>query len=174
MTCVHNSLLRGINAVHRQCVNVAARGSSQDKLDFANFAFLWSELLHEHHDQEEEHFFPGINELAGVPNLMDANVQEHAVFHDGIDRYAEYLKRVRESKESLDGEKLKAIIESFMPALHTHLVNEIDTLVALEKYGDKTDWQKWFQEQVGRVIRELMGQYEYRVRTAAVLEGVLY
>ncbi len=145
MTCVHNSLLRGINAVHRQCVNVAARGSSKDKLDFANFAFLWSDMLSEHHTQEEEHVFPGINELTGVPGLMDSNVQEHAAFHDGIDQYAEHLKRVKEGKEDLDGVKLKGIIESFMPALHIHLVNEIDTLVALEKYADKVDWQKWFQ-----------------------------
>ena len=36
--------------------------------------------------------------------------------------------------------------DSFMPILRTHLENEIDTLVGLEKYADKCDWGAWFQK----------------------------
>lgn len=49
-----------------------------------------------------------------------------------------------------------------MPELHTHLGNVIDTLVDLEKY-DKVDWDAWFKKEVGNMIKELMGQYEYWV-----------
>lgn len=163
MSIVHNSLIRGINSVYNQCVNVSARGSNKDKVDFANYAFQWTEWVHEHHNLEEESLFPQINELAGVPGLMDANVNEHAGFHDGIIEYAEYLKNVKEEKQELSGETVKSFIDAFMPTLHTHLVNEIDTLVTLEKYDDKVNWIQWFNKEVDKMIKSFMAEYDYRV-----------
>lgn len=103
-----------------------------------------------------------MGEIAGVPGLMDVNSNEHAVFHDKITQYAEHLKDVIHGKEKLDGEKVKTLIDSVMPELDAHLRNEIDTLVDLEKY-DKVDWDAWFKKEVGQMIKELMGQYGYRV-----------
>jgi GTP-binding protein EngB required for normal cell division len=162
MSIVHNCLIRGINSVYNQCIKVSTRGTDTDKLDFANYAFQWTEMVHEHHSSEDSAIFPSMSEIAGVPGLMDVNTSEHAVFHDKIGQYAEYLKGVVQGKEELDGEKVKTLIDCFMPELHTHLGNEIDTLVALEKY-DKVDWDAWFKKEVGKMIKELMGQYEYRV-----------
>lgn len=163
MSIAHNCLIRGINSVYNQCVNVAERGSNKDKVDFANYAFQWTEWVHEHHNLEEESLLPQINELAGVPGLMDANVNEHAGFHDGIIEYAEYLKEVKEEKQELSGETMKRHIDSFMPTLHTHLVNEIDTLVTLEKYDDKVNWVQWFNKEVDKMIKSFMAEYDYRV-----------
>lgn len=146
MTVVHNLFLRGINAIYVQAVNVAERGTAKDKSDFANFAWSWSQEVLEHHDIEETRIFPEINELAGVPGLMDANIEEHHLFHTGLDKFREYVDKLRKEEEELDGEKLKGIIDSFMPVLRTHLENEIDTLVGLEKYADKCDWGAWFQK----------------------------
>ncbi|KAI1064916.1 hypothetical protein NW752_005896 [Fusarium irregulare] len=146
MTVVHNLFLRGINAIYVQAVNVAERGTAKDKSDFANFAWSWSQEVLEHHDIEESRIFPEINELAGVPGLMDANIEEHHLFHTGLDKFREYVDKLRKEEEELDGEKLKGIIDSFMPVLRTHLENEIDTLVGLEKYADKCDWGAWFQK----------------------------
>ncbi|KAH7198336.1 uncharacterized protein B0J16DRAFT_330264 [Fusarium flagelliforme] len=146
MTVVHNLFLRGINAIYVQAVNVAERGTAKDKSDFANFAWSWSQEVLEHHDVEESRIFPEINELAGVPGLMDANIEEHHLFHTGLDKFREYVDKLRKEEEELDGEKLKGIIDSFMPVLRTHLENEIDTLVGLEKYADRCDWGAWFQK----------------------------
>lgn len=167
MTLVHNCIIRGINAVYLQCCNVSERGSLEDKLDFANFASQWSEFVNEHHTMEETLIFPGINEIAGVPGLMDANIDEHKAFHEGLDKYVEYLNEVKKNVESFEGEKLKAIIDEFMPTLRTHLDNEIDTLLLLKDYDDKVDWMKWFEDQIGAKIGEMMKVAEYRVSIPA-------
>ncbi|KAJ5369336.1 hemerythrin HHE cation binding domain-containing protein [Penicillium cataractarum] len=167
MSIVHNCLIRMINSVHNQCINVATRGTDADQVDFANYAFQWTEWLHEHHSSEDSTLFPSMGEIAGVPGLMDVNTNEHAGFHDKISRYANYLKEVIRGKEKLDGEKVKNLIDSFMPELHTHLENEIGTLVNLESY-DKVDWEAWFKKEVGKMIKEMMGQYEYRVSSLTV------
>ncbi|KAJ5890316.1 hemerythrin HHE cation binding domain-containing protein [Penicillium subrubescens] len=138
MLIVQNCLIRTINSVYNQCINVATRGTDSDKVDFANYAFQWTEWVHEHHTSEDSTLFPSMGEIAGVPGLMDVNTNEHAGFHDRITQYAEYLKTVIRGKEKLHGEKAKNLIDSFMPELHGHLGNEIDTLVNLENY-DKVD-----------------------------------
>ncbi|KAL4727114.1 hypothetical protein ACLX1H_006015 [Fusarium chlamydosporum] len=154
MTVVHNLFLRGVNAIYVQAVNVAERGTPKDKSDFANFAWSWSEEVLEHHNVEETRIFPEINELAGVPGLMDANIEEHHLFHEGLEKFREYVDKLRKGEEELDGEKLKGIIDSFMPVLRIHLENEIETLVGLEKYADKCDWGAWFE----KVAQELGAQ----------------
>ncbi|KAF7558992.1 hypothetical protein G7046_g5183 [Stylonectria norvegica] len=162
MTLVHNVFLRGINAVYNQCVNVAARGSAKDKLDFAHFAGQWGVLITEHHDMEEAEIFPDINDMTGVPGLMDANVEEHSAFHDGLEKYTEYTDAVKSGTTELDGEKLRNMIDSFMPILRTHLANEIHTLVALEKYADKCDWGEWFMKKTGDIAGKAMRISHYR------------
>ncbi|WZH42144.1 Hemerythrin domain-containing protein [Fusarium acuminatum] len=162
MTLVHNALLRGINAVYLQCDNIATQGTIQDKQDFANFAYSWSEMLHEHHNLEETDIFPEINKLTEVPNLMNANVDEHSQFDVGLKIYFNYLDKVKKEEEVLDGTKLRSIIDAFLPTLRTHLVNEIDTLLALEKYEDKVDWEEWFQKKISQVANNAMKDARYR------------
>ncbi|KAM0552693.1 hypothetical protein ACHAPJ_007790 [Fusarium lateritium] len=162
MSAVHNLLIRGINAIYLQAVNVAQRGTKKDKLDFSNFCWVWSEELQEHHNIEETMIFPEINELAGIPDLMDANVEEHKMFHDGLDSFRKYIDTIRKEEEELDGEKLREIIDSFMPILRTHLENEIGTLVGLEKYADKCDWGAWFGKKAGEVASKHIGHSSYR------------
>ncbi|RGP74487.1 hypothetical protein FLONG3_6046 [Fusarium longipes] len=146
MTVVHNMLLRGVNAIYLQAVNVAERGTKKDKSDFANFAWSWSEEVLTHHKVEETLIFPEINRIAEVPGLMDANIEEHHLFHVGLDEFRAYVDKLRKGEDELDGRKLNGIIDSFMPVLRDHLENEIDTLVGLEKYADKCDWGKWFEK----------------------------
>lgn len=164
MSQVHNAIIRGVNAVYLQCVNVSKRGTDIDKADFVNFAYQWSQMIDDHHTMEEEMFFPEMNELAGVPGLMDGNVEEHKTFHDGLDVYTSYLKGVLDGKESYDGEKLKAILDGFLPTLHSHLVNEVDHLVSLETYDDKCDWAAWFSKRIGDIMSGKMKKAEFRVR----------
>ncbi|KAH6895319.1 hypothetical protein B0T10DRAFT_455581 [Thelonectria olida] len=162
MCIVHNALLRGLNAVYNQARNVGARGTAKDKLDFANFAYAWSQVLEEHHELEETKVFPDINRITGVEGLMDGNVEEHKAFHGGLDKYKEYLQGVRDGKEEYDGEKLVGIIDSFGPVLQVHLSNEIDTLMAMDKYEDKCDWEAWFKKTIDAVMGQTMKDATYR------------
>lgn len=163
MTLVHNALIRGINAVYLQCNNVASQGTIQDRQDFANFAYAWGKMVHEHHDLEETDIFPAINELTEAPDLMNANVGEHKQFDEGLKTYFDFLEKVKKEEETLDGMKLRSIIDGFMPALRTHLENEIDTLLALEKYENKVDWGDWSQKKMSEMTSKAMKDARYRV-----------
>ncbi|KAF4958739.1 hypothetical protein FSARC_10930 [Fusarium sarcochroum] len=162
MSLVHNCLIRGINAIYLQSPNIAARGTKKDKLDFANFALRWGDMIHEHHEVEETELFPEVNEICGVPGLMDANVNEHKLFHSGLESYREYLLKVTKENEEFDGVKLQGIVDSFMPVLTEHLENEIDTLLGLEKYSDKTDWEKWLKAKTDGIVKKSMGDPTFR------------
>ena len=163
MCIVHNAIIRGGNAIYLQCVNVGARGSAQDKLDFAHFTHAWFDMVVEHHRGEEEDVFPEINELAGQPGLMDVNVGEHATFHEGLERLAEHVGRVRKGEAELDGAKMRAIMDDFAAPLAAHLDGEIDTLVALEAYSDKCDWEAWGKKTMDHIIGELMKKPGFKV-----------
>ena len=163
MSIVHNWLIRGINSVYVQAENVSAKGTAKDKADFVGYAIAWSEMIDEHHHTEETMFFPEIDKLAGQPGLMDANVDEHKLFNEGLDAYRGSLDKVKNSNEEFDGKKLKEIIDSFMPTVQEHLHHEIDTLVSLEKYNDKVDWSDWFTKKVQEIISNGMKDSAYRV-----------
>lgn len=163
MSLVHNTLIRGINAVYLQCVNVGERGSAKDKMDFAWFARQWSSFLNHHHSLEEDTLFPEINRLSGVADFMDASLEEHEVFHTGVHGFDEYLAKVTAGEEPYDGKKLKSIIDSFMPALETHLANEIKTLLRLAEYEDKVNWPEWFDKRVGEQAKKLLDSPDYKV-----------
>lgn len=163
MTIVHNVLLRGINAIYNQASNVTTKGSSKDKLDFANFAHQWGDMITEHHHVEEEVLFPEINEMTKTPGLMDTNVQEHQVFHAGLVKFLEYLKTVKSGEQEFDGEKLKGIVDGFMPQLRDHLEHEIDTLVDLSRWDGEIDWPAWMKQKTDKIVMDDFKSPTFRV-----------
>ncbi|KAK2616425.1 hypothetical protein QQS21_000667 [Conoideocrella luteorostrata] len=161
MSIMHNCILRGANAIYNQAGNMSG-GTARDVADFTHFAYQWSLFVKDHHDAEEEIIFPEMNKKAGVEGLMDANVAEHRIFHDGLVRYMGYLEDVMHQRERYDETALVGIMDGFMPALHGHLQREIDYLVRLEEYDDRCDWRAWFEGMMGGFMRENMKDGEYR------------
>ncbi|KAF4977381.1 hypothetical protein FDECE_18364 [Fusarium decemcellulare] len=162
MSLVHNLMLRGINSIYNQAINVGTRGTDKDKLDFANYAHQWGEMLKEHHETEETLVFPEIEKLTEAPGLMGDSVTEHHAFHEGLVQYQEYLDQVRNGKTEYDGEKFKVIIDSFVPTMQHHLAHEIEALLQLEKYEDKCDWAKWFKTTVDAIMGKQMRTSQFR------------
>lgn len=117
MAIMHNSMARGVNVIYNQAINVAVRGSIKEKLDFANFSYSLAQMLSDHHDGKEDVMFSSLEKRTGEPNIMKTNVDEHQLFHDKIVYFIEYINSVRMVEEELDGNKLRNIIDSFMPAL---------------------------------------------------------
>lgn len=144
MIIIHNVLLRGINSIYLQCVNVQkapkpAKGPSVTE-NFTHYALQWGETIEEHHHIEETILFPGMAEAVGEPELMAAEVGQHKAFHDGLDGYIAYLKAVIAKEQEYDGLKLRGIIDAFMPILRQHLMDEIVTLKGLERFeGEKRE-----------------------------------
>jgi hypothetical protein len=73
--------------------------------------------------------------------LMEMNMEQHKAFEEGLKNFGEYVYSVK--PEEYDPKAFKEIIDSFMPALATHLNDEILTLLALEKYGGDKLMKVW-------------------------------
>ncbi|KAH8172193.1 hemerythrin HHE cation binding domain-containing protein [Sarocladium implicatum] len=162
MVIMHNTLIRTINAIYIQAVNVSTKGSAQDKSDFANYAYQWSVSVASHHKLEEEAIFPRIAKETGVGNIMETCMEEHHAFEAGLDAYEKYLADVKAGKAELDGQKLTNLIDELMPTLYSHLDNEIETLMSLKQYDDKCDLEKIFREEVEKALNMAMKDSYYR------------
>lgn len=132
MIIIHNIIIRIINTVCLQCVNVEK--SRNDVRDFVAYSMEWGKMVEEHHHTEETDVFPEIEKMTGVPGLMQANVAQHEAFTGGLHEYMGYLGKVLREEEAYSGQKLRAIVDSCMLGLHQHLDDEIDTLVRLGEY----------------------------------------
>lgn len=133
MACVHNLLLRGLNSIYHQALFVS---DPKDVSDLMLYTTAWADTIHHHHLAEEEMFFPRIEELAaeaGQPCNMQANVEQHAGFDSGLAEMVKWAKAVAAGEETYDGAELKRRIDVFAPLLTSHLHEEIDTLIKLDK-----------------------------------------
>jgi hypothetical protein len=71
-------------------------------------------------------------------------------FRDGVEEYAAYLRSLKGKETTFSGGHLRSIIDSFGSTLHQHLTDEISSLLALSKYGDKVHLNKlWDKQSVG-------------------------
>ncbi|CAI0655743.1 unnamed protein product [Colletotrichum noveboracense] len=154
MIIIHNMIIRIINTVYLQCINVEK--SPSDVRDFVSYAIEWAKMVEEHHHTEERDVFPAIEKMAEAPGLMEANIAQHEAFTGGLHEYLSYLEKVQkgegEGEEAYSGVKLKGIIDSFMPGLRQHLSDEIDTLLKLGEYD--VEWDEWFE----RLMKELLSK----------------
>jgi hemerythrin-like domain-containing protein len=152
MIIVHNFIIRSMNSIYLQCVNVAQ--SPADVPNFVDYAMIWAKVVEEHHHTEETTLFPAMEELTKTPGIMGDNIEQHKAFHGGLEIYEAYLTRVKSGNEKYDGLKLKGIIDGFMPVLREHLNDEIDTLLALKKFEDTIDWETWFKKKMEEILKK--------------------
>ena len=81
---------------------------------------------------------------------MERNIQQHHAFDAGAEKFKEYTHSV--TPETYEGEKLKAIVDEFGPALTAHLSDEIQTLLRLDKYGGEKLAKVW--QELGKKATE--------------------
>ncbi|KAK0101908.1 hypothetical protein ONS95_001280 [Cadophora gregata] len=147
MCLIHNVMIRILNCIYLQAPNVK---HDKDIADFTTFMHAFLILLHEHHSNEEKHFFPMLEEYIGTPGWMEKNVEQHHAFAHGLEGFEEYVKALRAGKETYDGVKIQKLVDDFAPVLVEHLSDEIGTFEDLEKFGDKIDWKLW-SKKVGEI-----------------------
>jgi hypothetical protein len=110
-----------------------------------------------HHRGEEDNFFPKLEAACGEKGLLNESVEQHSMyflhlskhlnhikannlreaFEAGLGAYRDYLLFVLRNIEPFSGTKLNSIIDSFAPALLSHLKEEIPTILSLSRFGDK-------------------------------------
>lgn len=131
MALAHNGMIRGLNSIYLQATAIPY-DDRKTVQDFLTYCQCWGESMHHHHDCEEEHFFPAIEQLSGVQGLMERNKEQHRAFTPGFEKFQEHVRTCPPAE--YDGEKLKTLVEEFARPLIEHLHDEIDTLRALDKY----------------------------------------
>jgi hemerythrin-like domain-containing protein len=136
MALIHNILIRGLNCITLQAINVK---KSEDIMDFMSFCDAWSCALHSHHNTEETVYFPLLEEQSTEKGVMAKNHAEHEIFLPGLLAFDEYIRGVQSDVKLYEGSKVVKIVDSFGPALETHLQNEIVLLESLAK-DEKIDW----------------------------------
>ncbi|KAJ4346385.1 uncharacterized protein N0V89_010314 [Didymosphaeria variabile] len=131
MALAHNGIIRGLNSIYLQ----AAQIPRTEARDFLTYCQCWYESMHHHHDSEEEMFFPDVESITHIQGLMEGNVEQHRAFTPGFEAFEAYTKSCL--PEDYDGEKVRNLIDAFATPLHRHLVDEIDTLKALDRYDSE-------------------------------------
>ncbi|KAH6709126.1 hypothetical protein DL95DRAFT_435627 [Leptodontidium sp. 2 PMI_412] len=154
MTCAHNGILRGLNSIYQQSTHVT---KPQDIKDLLKYTEFWCDWIREHHDAEEEFYFPEVERLTGMKGLMAANVAQHHAFMPGLEAFSKYAMET--SVEEYDGLKLRAIVDSFGEILTKHLTDEIDTLLELKAYD-------------GAVMKKLYDEFDLKLRAGD--KSILY
>lgn len=155
MALAHNLLLRNLNAIYLQATGVKLPADIADLLILCQ---VWWETVHHHHKTEEESLFPVIEEYSGEKGIMEVNVSQHAAFEAGVERFRVYVFET--TPETYDGKTLREIIDSFGPVLTTHLTEEIDSLLALDKFGgDKLE--KVFRELDAKILASITDKVSF-------------
>ena len=133
MAVAHCMIIRGLNSVYLQAPHI----QSKDEAAFVQYAMRWCWEIEVHHDGEENGFFPAVEELTGEKGVMNANIEQHAAFHDGVSVLHTYLQSVADGKEKYDGNRITGLIDSFGEILTQHLADEIPSLQNLRRFGDE-------------------------------------
>ena len=130
MCLAHNAMIRNLNSIYLQCEQITV---PKDQADFIIFCQAAIEVIHTHHQMEEANFFPQIAEYTGEPDIMQKNIEQHRAFDAGLTIFEEHIYKL--TPEKYDGVELKKLLEGFAKVLVVHLNDEIQTLLALQKYG---------------------------------------
>jgi Hemerythrin HHE cation binding domain len=162
MVYLHNSLLRGLNSIYHNAPHIPTSPTDPVTIAYIGFTKCWLEFLHEHHETEEEIFFPEVDKMTmaitGEKGLMETNVAQHRQFDVGLAEMTTYIEAVQQGEKDIefDGKKFQNIIERFGAVFTTHLTDEIPTLVSLQRFGDKFDVDELW-EKVGKQAQAKMG-----------------
>ncbi|KAJ7773463.1 hypothetical protein B0H16DRAFT_1512426 [Mycena metata] len=123
MSISHNMFIRGINAIYAQ-----AEGIKPEQVKpFTFFCISFLGMLHHHHHIEETLLFPFYEAKLGL-HTMDANVEQHHAFMDGLTDLETYVKQVHAGEAEYSGKTIVAKLDSFTDTLIEHLREEIPTL----------------------------------------------
>ncbi|CAE6456466.1 unnamed protein product [Rhizoctonia solani] len=125
MAALHNIIIRSFNAIIYHAPNV----TESDVPSFIKFCRAVADVVHEHHQTEEEVIFPCFEEKLGK-GAMDANVNQHHDFMPQFDEWNEHCKKILSKEETYEHTKFVTMLRKSTDLLSAHLVDEIPTLEA--------------------------------------------
>ncbi|KAH0536019.1 hypothetical protein FGG08_007086 [Glutinoglossum americanum] len=127
MALTHNTIFRGLNAIYHQAPHVLP--GTQNATDLLFYCAVAYDFIHNHHVTEESTYFPEIEKAAGIPGLMNANIEQHRSLEAGLELFRKYAEET--PKEAYNADKLRRIIDGLAGPLGDHLHEEIPTILDL-------------------------------------------
>lgn len=121
--------------------------------NFIAYCCLWSTLLEAHHTTEEEFFFGALDKKYGM-GTMQESLDEHAAFHEGVERFHAYLQSLSATPENFSGKTLVDLINDFSGPLLHHLNSEITTILALTRFP-AAEIQAIYQSTVDEAVKKV-------------------
>lgn len=149
MANIHNMLLRGLNSILRQAPYVPDSSrpeyESEDVRDLLLYVRAWCRTLEHHHRAEESTFFPQVEKMTGIVDLMDELEEQHEEFEYGLAVLKDYVEKVVEKPNHYRWMTMKTMISSFAPALVHHLYDEIDFILSMDSYNGEGLRKCWLE-----------------------------
>lgn len=140
MCHVHNLFLRLLNSIYNQAPHIP-KDQPEIVKNFLLYIKFWYDGLHHHHSHEEKSVFPRFEKASGLTGVMEENVKQHELFHDGVDELLSYATKT--APENYDGKEVVRIIDGFGHVLREHLNDEIPTLLSLGRFDGKAIKEAW-------------------------------
>ncbi|KAF2683754.1 hypothetical protein K458DRAFT_42110 [Lentithecium fluviatile CBS 122367] len=148
MALVHNCIVRCFNSIYLQAPHIPA----SEHANFVRYCIAAYESLHAHHHGEEEHFFPDVERLTGEKGIMEVNVEQHKLFETGFVNWGNWLYLIDSKKNTFSASTCVTLMDDFLVPLSTHLSDEIETLVSLQKYSDVLDIKAMMEAEGQKVM----------------------
>jgi hypothetical protein len=89
----------------------------------------------------ENTLFPALEDFTKQPGIMEGNMQQHEAFLPALHTFRDYVQNT--CAEEYSSESIKALVDSFAPALTEHLRQEMDTLLGLDCYDSAKLMRIW-------------------------------
>ncbi|GAB1523498.1 hypothetical protein RhiTH_006648 [Rhizoctonia solani] len=150
MAALHNIIIRSFNAIIYHAPNV----TEADVPSFIKFCRAVADVVHEHHQTEEEVMFPYFEEKLGK-GAMDANVSQHHDFMPHFDEWNEHCKKILAKEEVYESAHFVSMLRKSTDTLSAHLVDEIPTLEASIMKAHFTDAElRELETRIAKKIQE--------------------
>jgi hypothetical protein len=156
MALVHNCIIRALNSIYLQAPHVPA----SEHANFIAYSLATYQGLMAHHDGEEHTFFPELEHLTGETGLMDENVDGHREFDTKLGEWGHWLEACKAGTKTFSATTCLSMMDVFLPALHTHLCDEIPSLLALKRFPDLQSRLPALMEAEGQKVMGAMSKTE--------------
>jgi len=149
MANIHNMLLRGLNSIVRQAPYVPDSSrpeyEAEDVRDLLSYVRAWIHTLQHHNEVEDLMFFPQVEKMTGIVDLMDELEEQHEDFEGGLAMLKQYVDKVCDKPQHYRWVTMRTMIYDFAPALVHHLHDEIDFLLSMDRYNGEGLRKCWFE-----------------------------
>lgn len=150
MASTHNTILRGLNAIHAQSFYI--RPNTKIATDLLAYSSTVISFLHHHHSIEERIFFPAISAATKSLNFTNQNIAQHRAFESALEDLHLYVTTTPAA--CFSAHTLRGMLDSLAPILTQHLHDEIPSILSLHEKLPSDTLKAIYDEMVTVAERE--------------------